>query len=51
MNEVNRKMDQRIVTVFLPDVGFRANFNGFADPASAVVCGFHRLLGPNFGFF
>ena len=27
------------------------NFNGFADPATAVVCGFHRLLGPNFGFF
>ena len=27
------------------------NFNGFADPATAVVCSFHRLLGPNFGFF
>ena len=48
---VNRLTDQRILTVFSP--GFsdsEQNFNGFADLAIAAVCGFHRFLGPEFGF-
>ena len=48
---MNRLTDQRILTsIFARISDSEQNFNGFADPAIAAVCGFHRFLGQDFGF-
>ena len=46
---VNRKTDQRILTIFLPGIRIQSTFfNGFADPAIEADHSFIQFLGPGF---